>query len=218
MLATERGAVDLFIRNAGTTKALKRLRFKGSWQAIQTIEHPDILTRKSYGFSVTSELDLFTVGKDKQLWHRKLTNSQLEWEQLGGQLGDHLTGVSRGSNVDVFAIWNDVALLHRKFDAVRSKWFTWKLVDIWPGSIHDYNVLRPKDLVNLNVYGIGLKKRVRPDGIVELVPEQADARLIVEFPPQHVGEVVEPNSIDARIAGPSRLAFSVSQSESVPLT
>lgn len=218
VFATEPGVVDLFIRNAGTVKALKRKRFKGSWQATQIIEHPDILTRKSYGFSATSDLDIFTVGKDKQLWHRRLTNSQSEWEQLGGQLGDHLTGVSRGLNVDVFAIWNGVALLHRRFDGVRSKWSTWKVVDIWPGSIHDYNVLRPKDLVNLNVHGVGLKKRVRPDGIVELVPEQADARLIVDFPPQHVGEVVEPNTIDARLAGLSRLAFSVNQSESVPLT
>lgn len=218
VFATEPGVVDLFIRNAGTVKALKRKRFKDSWQATQTIEHPDILTRKSYGFSATSDLDIFTVGKDTQLWHRRLTNSQLEWEQLGGQLGDHLTGVSRGSNVDVFAIWNGVALLHRRFDGVRSKWCTWKVVDIWPGPIHDYSVLRPKDLVNLNVHGIGLKKRVRPDGIVELVPERADARLIVDFPPQHVGEVVEPDVIDARLAGLSRLAFSVNQSESVPLT
>lgn len=216
--SNEPDVVEIFVRNVGFNKALFSKRFNGSWQATQQIDHPkDWLNKNSYGLAATPK-HLFAVGNDAKLWHKKLTDTQTAWEPLGGQLGDYLTATSRGSNVDVFAIWNGVALLHRWFNGVQSKWSNWKVVDLWPGPIEGYSILRPKDLVNLDVHGIGLKKRIRPDGIVELVPEQADARLIVDFPPQHMGEVVEPNPIDARLAGPSRLAFSVKQSESIPLT
>lgn len=217
-VSVDPGVVDLFVRNAGFNKALKCKRFNGGWQATQDINHPDsFLHRDLFGLAATSK-HLFVVGKDTHLWNRKLIDTEPTWAPLGGQLGDHLTAVSRGSKVDVFAIWNGVALLHRCFDGVQSKWSNWNVVDIWPGPIQSYSVLRPKDLVKLDVHGVGLKERVRADGMVELVPEQADARVIVEFPPQHMGEVVEPNTIDARLAGPSRLAFSVNQSQSVLLS
>ncbi|PEE61284.1 hypothetical protein COM90_02250 [Bacillus thuringiensis] len=218
-VSSEPGVVELFVRTLGGRDALYRKRFDRTWKATQGVVNPPVLFNPQiYGIAATTKLDVFTVGRDMQLWHQRLTDRQPKWEPLGGQIGDHLTAVSRGSNIDVFAIWNGVALLHRRFDGAKSNWSTWILVDIWPALNLDYSVLRPKDLVNLNVHGVGLKKHVRPDGIVELVPDQADARLIVDFPPQHMGEVVESNNIDARLAGPSRLAFSVSQSESVPLT
>ncbi|WP_123772618.1 hypothetical protein [Bacillus pseudomycoides] len=218
-VSPEPGVVELFVRTLGNRNALYRKRFDGTWKATQGVVNPPALfDRQVYGIAATPKLDVFTVGGDLQLWHQKLTDKQSKWEPLGGQLGDHLTAVSRGSNIDVFAIWNGVALLHRWFDGARSNWSNWTVVDIWPSPTHSYSVLRPQDLVKLDVHGVGLNELVRPDGIIELVPEQADARLIVEFPPQHMGEVVEPNTIDARLAGPSRLAFSVKQSESVVLT
>ncbi|MDQ1031670.1 hypothetical protein QF035_009252 [Streptomyces umbrinus] len=115
----------------------------------------------------------------------------------------------------MFAVWAGTALMHRQLDRT---WSDWRLVDIW-ADVRTYQALRPDDLVALTVRGSGLRERVRADGVVEFVAARSDARLIVEFPPQHIAETVSETGTtsQARIAGPSRLAFAIGQ-EAVPLT
>ncbi|MGW8359349.1 hypothetical protein ACWGK1_02070 [Streptomyces wedmorensis] len=171
------------------------------------------------GFAAT-ERDLFAVA-GRRLWHRMWTEST-PWEDLGGDLtaddgtAPHLAAVhDEAGPTHVFAVWAGTALMHRRLDRT---WSDWQLIDIW-ADVREYQALRPEDLVALTVRGSGLRERVRADGVVEVLAAQPDARLVVEFPPQHIAETVSQTDTtsQARIAGPSRLAFAVGQ-EAVPLT
>ncbi|MER7112093.1 hypothetical protein [Streptomyces sp. NPDC000229] len=155
------------------------------------------------------------------LWHSAWTEPS-GWEDLGGDLtagadgATHLAAVSEDAGrTDVFAVWAGTALVHRWFDR---DWSAWELIDIWADT-QGYHALRPQDLVALTVRGTGLRERVRSDGVVEVFAEHAGARLTVELPPQHITETVADSGSNsqARIAGPSRLAFALGQ-EAVPLT
>ncbi|CCK24469.1 hypothetical protein BN159_0090 [Streptomyces davaonensis JCM 4913] len=171
------------------------------------------------GFAAT-ERDLFAVAGHR-LWHRMWTESTA-WEDLGGDLttddttAPHLAAVrDEAGSTHVFAVWAGTALMHRQLDRT---WSDWQLIDIW-SEVRAYQALRPDDLVALTVRGSGLRERVRADGVVEFVAAGTGARLIVEFPPQHIAETVSETGTtsQARIAGPSRLAFAIGQ-EAVPLT
>ncbi|MFF7444156.1 hypothetical protein [Streptomyces sp. NPDC008122] len=171
------------------------------------------------GFAAT-ERDLFAVA-GRRLWHRMRTETS-PWEDLGGDLttddatAPHLAAVrDEAGPTHVFAVWAGTALMHRQLDRT---WSDWQLIDIWADA-QGYQALRPEDLVALTVRGSGLRERVRADGVVEVLAAQPDARLIVEFPPQHIAETVSPTDTtsQARIAGPSRLAFAIGE-EVVPLT
>ncbi|MFD3659952.1 hypothetical protein ACFWVF_05000 [Streptomyces sp. NPDC058659] len=168
----------------------------------------------------TTERDLFAVAGHR-LWHRTWTESTA-WEDLGGDLttddttAPHIAAAhDEAGSTHVFAVWAGTALMHRQLDRT---WSDWRLVDIW-ADVRTYQALRPDDLVALTVRGSGLRERVRADGVVEFVAARSDARLIVEFPPQHIAETVSETGTtsQARIAGPSRLAFAIGQ-EAVPLT
>ncbi|MFH9726024.1 hypothetical protein ACH4M4_24135 [Streptomyces sp. NPDC017254] len=171
------------------------------------------------GFAAT-ERDLFAVA-GRRLWHRSRAEPS-RWEDLGGDLATdgatapHLAAVrDEAGPTHVFAVWASTALMHRQLDRT---WADWQLIDIW-ADVRGYQALRPEDLVALTVRGSGLREQVRADGVVEVVAARPDARLVVEFPPQHIAETVSPTDTtsQARIAGPSRLAFAIGQ-EAVPLT
>ncbi|MGW4147077.1 hypothetical protein [Streptomyces albogriseolus] len=168
----------------------------------------------------TTGRDLFAVAGHR-LWHRMWTESTA-WEDLGGDLSTdnttapHIAAArDEAGSTHVFAVWASTALMHRQLDRT---WSDWQLVDIW-ADVRTYQVLRPDDLVALTVRGSGLRERVRADGVVEFVAARPDARLIVEFPPQHIAETVSETGTTSqgRIAGPARLAFVIGQ-EAVPLT
>lgn len=232
------GRFDLFVRplflqSGSYPNTILRRRFEGGWSDWESVGIPPVglsLYYNESGIAATASLDVFAVGRDKQLWHRKLDVQNSNWHALGGNLGGDLAAVSWGQDrIDVFAIWNGVALMHRYYDG---QWTNWKVVDIWPGPTNYYSVLRPQDLVSLELYGVGLREQIQSNGMVELVPQNANARLIVSFPPQHVSEEVLPScppisipptcglaeeaSINAWIARSSRLAFTVNKS--IPLS
>lgn len=167
-----------------------------------------------------TERDLFAVAGHR-LWHCARAETS-PWEDLGGDLatddatGPHLAAVREEAGpTHVFAVWAGRALMHRQLDLT---WSDWRLVDIW-ADVRSYQALRPEDLVALTVRGSGLRERVRADGVVEVLAAQPDARLIVEFPPQHIAETVSATGTtsQARTAGLSRLVFAIGQ-EVVPLT
>ncbi|MFI8520271.1 hypothetical protein ACIGEZ_20950 [Streptomyces sp. NPDC085481] len=175
----------------------------------------------SPAFAATGR-DLFTVG-GRGLWHNAWTR-QPGWTDLGGDLtpgGEtptRLAAVSSGDGrTDVIAVWAGVALMHRWY-AYGREWSDWRLIDVWAAP-QERRLVRPADLAALRVRGIGLRERVRADGVVEVLAESTGARLVVELPPQHVTETVltTGTSSQARIAGPTRLHFAVDQ-EPVPLT
>lgn len=171
------------------------------------------------GFAATQR-DFFAVA-GRRLWHRTRTEPS-RWDDLGGDLttGDatapHLAAaLDEAGPTHVFTVWAGTALMHRQLDRT---WSDWRLIDIW-ADVRGYQALRPEDLVALTVHGSGLRERVRADGVVEVLAAQADARLVVEFPPQHIAETVSETGTtsEARIAGPSRLTFALGH-EAVPLT
>jgi hypothetical protein len=214
------GVVDLFVRLKTGFRGLFRKRFDGAtWQANKQIEDPaPHLEPERFGLAATARGDVFTVGRDTQLWHHRPTSPALQWEPLGGQVRHDVTAVARASRLDLLAVWADVALMHRWFGGA---WSDWTVVDVWPGAARGYSALRPQDLVALEVSGSGLRERLASDGAPELVAERDGARLIVGFPPQHVGEAVLPSQEEgsgASLAGPSRLAFAVELGKSVPLS
>ncbi|MEE1752732.1 hypothetical protein [Streptomyces sp. SP18CS02] len=215
------GRFDLLVADARQRLILRR-RFSDGWSAgwdefALFPEDGPVPLR----FAATDH-GLFAAGATG-LWHSTWTEPS-KWEDLGGDLtagaggATHLAAVSEGGDAgrtDVFTVWAGTALMHRSFDR---DWSEWELIDIWADP-QGYHALRPQDLVALTVRGTGLRERVRPDGVVEVFAEHAGARLVVELPPQHVTETVAdsgPGS-QARIAGPSRLAFTLGQ-EVVPLT
>jgi hypothetical protein len=93
-------------------------------------------------------------------------------------------------------------------------------------------VVRADDLLVLTFEFINLRLDTSAAGIPRLVrefPEQPEqeARIVVHFPPQHVGEAAfaenigppsSSESIDSHMAGPSRLAFRVPPATVIPLT
>jgi hypothetical protein len=78
----------------------------------------------------------------------------------------------------------------------------------------EFLVRRPADHVVLGLHTVGY--RVQTDGSPRLVAEQAGAHVVVTFPPQHIAEEVSKpgaaaiagNVWNARLAGPTRVAFS----------
>jgi hypothetical protein len=82
-----------------------------------------------------------------------------------------------------------------------------------------YYVLRPSDLVWFTITADGLHERAGGGG-AELVADGPQARLIVEFPSQHIAETLPAagsSSSQARPAGPSRLHFLVDD-KPIPLS
>src|SRR4051812_44297770 len=57
-------------------------------------------TGTSYGPGISSDgsgrLDVFTVGTDKTVWHRRFNNGWTNWESLGGQGASEVDAVSWG--------------------------------------------------------------------------------------------------------------------------
>ncbi|WP_328377338.1 hypothetical protein OHB13_14250 [Streptomyces sp. NBC_00440] len=77
-------------------------------------------------------------------------------------------------------------------------------------------LVRPDDLVILGVRFSGFQQQAsRTGGGTELVSMDDNARLVLTFPPQHIGEQTWPaiggpqDLSEGRLAGPSQLAFSV---------
>ncbi|MCQ6556833.1 hypothetical protein NPS70_27130 [Streptomyces sp. C10-9-1] len=215
------GRFDLVVSDVLRHRFLRR-RFSDGWSDDWDELGSAPEDGASSGCFAATGRDLFTVGR-KGLWHRG-ESDRPGWEDLGGDLAEaggggtaaRLAAVSSGDGrTDVFAVWAGVALMHRWFERT---WSDWQLVDVWADT-QGYHALRPEDLVALTVRGTGLRERMRADGVVEVVAASADARLTVEFPPQHTAETVleSGTSSQARLAGPSRLHFALGQ-EVVPLT
>jgi hypothetical protein len=71
----------------------------------------------------SSRLDSFTVGNDRQLWHKWFSGGWSGWEALGGNIYSDPAAVSWGSNrIDVFAIGGDRAMWHRWWDGSWKGW------------------------------------------------------------------------------------------------
>lgn len=90
-----------------------------------------------------------------------------------------------------------------------------------------FRVLRPSDLVDLQISTVGLQL-ASFDAKPHLVPDQSvPARLIVTFAPQHLteeatsdadGETPAPSPIRALLAHESRLVFAVPDGERIPFS
>ena len=82
-----------------------------------------------------------------------------------------------------------------------------------------FQLLRPADLAQLTITTVGLQQQTGPSG-PQLVASGTQGELIVDLPPQHVGEAVPDGATStsqARLAGPSRLHFIV-DTQPIPLT
>ena len=75
--------------------------------------------------SDANTVDVFAVGSDKTLWHKRWMNGtwQPTWDSLGGLCTSPPAAIARGVTLDVFVRGSDGALYTREWDG--TKWSAW---------------------------------------------------------------------------------------------
>lgn len=224
------GGFELFVTNPTnpTESRYSRWRFTGSWSAASSLGGPPLGGIPfADTFAVSANQLIVAPGSLQHLWIRTVATNR--WRDMGGTIttnGDQydiLAAVATtSSRTDVFALWAPAGLMHRRYDSALGEinepraWSPWQLLEAWGGTLDRYTLLRPDDLLHVDVRHSGFRRGFNPQGMPEIIGEQ-NARLDINLPPQHMAEEASETS-QARSAGPSRLRFTIPAGISIPLS
>ncbi|WP_159930869.1 MULTISPECIES: hypothetical protein [Nocardia] len=224
------GGFELFVTNPANLPGsrYRRMRYTGSWATPSDLDGLPLGDRPfSDTFAASANQLILAPGRDQRLWIRTVATAL--WRDMGGIIttdGDRhdilAAAATSSTRTDIFALWAPAGVVHRRYDSGLGDlhdpraWSPWQLVDAWTGPLAGYTLLRPDDLLHVHVRDSGFRRGVNAQGVPELTAEE-NARLDVNFPPQHMGEEASETS-QARSAGPSRLRFKIPRHTVIPLS
>ncbi|MFR9773207.1 hypothetical protein [Nocardia sp. SC052] len=224
------GGFELYATNPANPPGsrYRRWRYTGSWGAPSDLDGLPLGDRPfSDTFAASANQLILAPGREQRLWIRTVATAL--WRDMGGIItsdGDRqdilAAAATSSTRTEIFALWAPAGLMHRRYDSALGDlhdpraWSPWQLVDAWAGPLAGYTLLRPDDLLHVHIRDSGFRRGVNGHGAPELIAGK-DARLDVNFPPQHMAEEASESS-QARSAGPSRLRFEIAPGTVIPLS